>query len=195
MQHLASKRSWHWTWKRFWLDVGISTLARILCKGLLRPTQLAIRKYRISPHNLQLSPETDQIRETIKAELPEYAETMSITSLAEDLVGCGNLDVTSFKVNWGEAPCADLNTLFEDNEQPCEESRFSISSPSVWEAKFDLSGTCDNQGIPFANLRTGDAVLEPDFTPYWLEQLFYNATRLETLSLCVSRLCPSDSCF
>jgi len=175
------------------LGVGISTLARILHEGLLRPTQLAIRNYRIPAHNHQLSPETDHIRETIVVELPESAETVSLTSLAEDLVDCGNLDIISFKVGLGEAPCADLGTLFDENEQRCEEGRFSISSPSVWEISFELAGIHDNQELSCSRLRTAHAVLEPDSAPYWLEQLFYNTIRLETSSLCVRGPWPSDS--
>jgi hypothetical protein len=177
------------------LGVGISTLARILRKGLLQPTQIAIRDYRISADNLQLSPETDQIRETVVVELSDFAETVSITSLAEDLVDCGNLDVTSFRFGWGDKTCADLSTLFEENAHRCNEGTFSISSPSVRETSFELSGIHDNQSPPFSRLHTADAVLDPDSMPYWLEQLFYNATGLEKLSLCVKGPWPSDSWF
>jgi hypothetical protein len=177
------------------LGVGISTLARMLRKGLLQPTQITIRDYRIAADNLQLSPETDQIRETVVVELPESAETVSITSLAEDLVDCGNLDVTSFKVGWGDKTCADLSTLFEDNAHRCSEGTFSISSPSVRETSFELSGIHDNKDLPFSRLHTADAVLDPDSVKYWLEQLFYNAIRLQTLRLCVKGPWPSDSWF
>jgi hypothetical protein len=177
------------------LGVGISTLARILRKGLLQPTQIAIRDYRIPAVNLQLSPETDQIRETIVVELPESAETVSITSLAEDLADCGNLDVTSFNFGWGDAPCADPSTLFEDNAHRCHEGASSICSLSFREASFEFSGIYDNQGLSFSKLCTADTVLDADAASYWLEQLFYNATRLETLSLCIKRPWPSDSWF
>jgi hypothetical protein len=177
------------------LGVGISILARMLRRGLLQPTQIVLRDYRIPAENLQLSPETDQIRETVVVELPESAETVSITSLAEDLVDCGNLDVTSFKFGRGDATCADLGTLFQENAHRCNEGMFSIGSPSVRETSFEVSGIHDNQGLPFSRLHTADAVLDPDSAPYWLEQLFYNATRLETLSLCLKGPWPSDSWF
>lgn len=167
------------------IGVGISTLARILRKGLLRPTRTVIRDYRICPANLRLSRETDQIREMIQAELPDSAETVSIMSLAEDLVDCGNLDMTSLKVGWGDAPSGDLRTLFEDNAHRCYEGVCSIGSPSVREASFELSDSFDNQGLPCSKLHTADALLEADAAPYWLEQLFYNAVKLEKLSLCV----------
>lgn len=113
------------------LGVGISTLARILRKGSLRPTQVTMRDYRICDVNLRLSPETDQIREMINAELPNSAETVSIMGLAEDLVDCDNLDITSLRVGWGNAPSGDLSTLFEDNAHRCYEGISSLCSPSV----------------------------------------------------------------
>jgi len=167
------------------LGVGISTLPRILRRGLLRPTQIAIRDYRVCPANLQLSPEMDQVREMIGAKLPDSAETVSVTSLAEDLVDCGNLDVTSLKFGRGDALCGDLSTLFEDNAHRLHEGACSISSPTVREASFEISDIRDNQEPPFSKLRTADAVLVADAASYWLEQLFYNAIDLETLSLCV----------
>ena len=167
------------------LGVGVSALARILRKGLLRPVQIVIRDYRICDINLRLSPETDQIRKMIQAELPDSAETVSIMSLAEDLVDCGDLEITSLKVGWGDAPSGDLSTLFEDNAHRCYEGVSSLCSPNVGEASFELSGSFGNQGLPCLKLRTADALLEADAAPYWLEQLFYNAVRLEKLSLCV----------
>jgi hypothetical protein len=134
-----------------------------------------------------------KFRETVVAELPESAETVSLTSLAEDLLDCRNLNITSFKVGSGETPCADLGTLFDENKQRCEEGRFSISSPSVWEISFELAGIHNNQELPCSRLRAAHAVFEPDSAAYWLAQLFYNAIRLETLSLCVRGPWPSDS--
>ena len=176
------------------LGVGISILARILRKGLLRLTQITIRDYRICDINLRLSPETDQIREMINVELPDSAETVSIMSLAGDLVDCGNLKITSLKVGWGHAPSGDLSTLFEDNAHRCYEGVSSLCSPSVREVSFELSESFDNQGLPSSKLRTADVALDSGAAPYWLEQLFYNATKLETLKLYVRDFLSSGSC-
>jgi hypothetical protein len=155
--------------------------------------QITIRDYRICDVNLRLSPETDQIREMINAELPDSAETVSIMSLAEDLVECGHLDVVSLKVGWGHAPSGDLSTLFEDNAHRCYEGVSSLCSPSVREVSFELSDGFDNQGLPSSKLRTADVALDSGAAPYWLEQLFYNATRLETLRLYVRDFLSSGS--
>ena len=176
------------------LGVVTSTLARILRRGLLRPTHIAIREYRISPENLRLSPETDQIREMMKAELPDSAETVSIMSIAEDLVDCGNLDITSLEVGWADKPSGDLSTFSQENAHRCYDGNCSISSPNVREASFELSGSFGNQGLPSSKLHTADALLEADAAPYWLEQLFYNAVSLKTLNLCVRGSWNSGSC-
>lgn len=130
------------------------------------------------------SPETDQIREAIRAELPAAANTVSLTGLAEDLVECGNLDVLSLRSRLGgDTPSGDLHTFYEENLHRFHENGWLIGSPHVSEVEMELAVACNNEERRFWNPRTVDVRLHADAASYWLERFFYNSTRLSTVSL------------
>jgi hypothetical protein len=167
------------------LGIGIFTLACMMRKGLLQPTQITIKDYRISAGNLRLSPETDQIRERIEVVPPNAVETTSVTSLAEDLVECGNLDVTHIGFGLGDAPSGDIHGLYQRDAHRFHEPFYCVSSPHVDEASIGLSAGHDIHQARFSKLRTVDIQLDSDGASYWLELLFYKATNLDTLFLTV----------
>jgi hypothetical protein len=165
------------------LGFGIFTLANILRRGLLQPTEIRVKDYRIAVDNLRLCPETDQIRARIGVVPPDSVDIATVTSLMEDLVDYGNLDVTCLGFGLDATPGGDLRALHKRDAHRFYEVSCCVMDPYVAAASIGLPAKHNTQQARFSTLRDVDVRLDPDGASYWLELFFYSAMNLDTLFL------------
>jgi hypothetical protein len=170
------------------LDVGISDLVCILRERLLRPTKIRIRDYRIADDNFRLYPEMAHVRELIHVTSRNTSTAVSVSALAKSVVDGSSLGLTCLKFRGVDLPHPDLPILKGDTSRFCKNGENGvIGGPKVEEVIIKVFKEYEGQETSFSMLHSADTLVEHDTAPYWLEQIFYKAKTLKTLSLTVKQ--------
>jgi hypothetical protein len=170
------------------VDVGISDLVYILRGKLLRLTTIRIRDYRIADDNFRLCPEMAHVRELVHVTSGNTSTAVSLSGLAKSVVDGSSLGVTCLNFRGVDLPHPDLPILKGDTSRFCKNGENGVlRGPKVEEAMINAFEKYEGQETSFSMLRSANTLVEHDTAPYWLEQIFYKAITLETLSLTVKQ--------
>jgi hypothetical protein len=173
------------------LDVGISDLAHLLRERLFRPRRIRVRDYHIDPANVPLCPEMERVRELAQVASPAAegaVVSVRVDALAKKIIECSNLSVTYLEmrsVDIGAFPPVSWDSLASELG-----GTISLACPRAEEATIELIEDYSGQETAFSMLRSADILIEYDAATYWLEQIFYGAPNLKTLSLTVQQQSP-----
>lgn len=170
------------------VDAGISHLAHILRNRLLCPTKIQIRDHQIQEFNFRLCPEMARVRELIHVARSTAHITVSVNGLAKSIAERSNIAVSRLAMrsdDMGFSSPVSWDLLVSKLG-----GFVSLATPKLDEVTIELSKEHEAQETTFSSLRSADILLKADSAAYWLEQVFYNATNLETLSLSVKE--PPD---
>lgn len=165
-------------------DVGVVDLTTMLREKLLSPKTIKIRDYKIAHVNFQFSPEMVCLGDLMKETARDTTDALSVAGLARDVIHGANLAVTSLAIHSASLPLAENSVIHSTSINDRSETSV-LEDPRIKEAIIKLSPEYQGQEVKFSILRSAELLLECEATSYWLEQIFYKATMLRTLSLSI----------
>jgi hypothetical protein len=184
---------------------GMESLTQMLRTRQLRPKMIKIRDYHITENNFprrpdQNDPELFWARDLVLAQAPSWTTSCSATIMARDLVRGASVGVASLAVEYthwdiGEIPSEHdmpwtMDSRVYHGRMIVNSQVTSLGSPSVTEATIVLSPEYKGQETDFSSLHSVELRLgQQDAADYWLEQIFYKAPALRTLTLSFSPSC------
>lgn len=164
-------------------EIGVAELSRILREKLLRPSTIIIRDYQVDPINMLLCEEFARFRRLIRDIPKAAAEPVPIAVLARNVIESANLDVRSLAFQYADPGYGEQSVLSSAAFRKRFPDGISVASPVIREAVIELDKSY--QGCETRFSRLGSAVLQlgQEARLYWLQQIFYKASELETLKL------------
>lgn len=169
-------------------DIGVANLRQMLNERSLRPKVIKIRDYRICPSNFQLCAEMAQVKHFFSETKLTGAEPVPIAALAKDIIQGSGIGVESLTIRHVSSDHSQQAVICSAEFQEAHPS-FSVGSATITEAVIEISSTTVKSGdSPFSELRSAELLLGRKARIYWLEAIFYNTPRLETLHLSIRSL-------
>lgn len=163
--------------------IGVAELRRMLSEKLLCPSKVIIRDYRIEPINLLLCEEFARFR-SIVCEVPRHmGEPVPLAALARDIVEGANLDIQSLAFQHTDPGYGEHSVLSSATFRERFPNGISVGSPVIREAVIEVGAAYQGEETRLSKLRTANVQLGNEAQSYWLQQIFYKATELETLKL------------
>lgn len=164
-------------------NLGIAELQHILRERLLHPKTIIIRDYQIGPSNLHLE-ELAHLRHLVYNNSCTAENRVPLAALAKDIVDGANLDIESLQFRHVDSGFG-FTSILSSAEFLARHPGESVCSPMVTEAVIGVDVAYQGQVTRFSKLRSADLWLGQEATSvsYWLEQVFYDASKLKRLHL------------
>jgi len=144
----------------------------------LCPETIRIRDYRIAPGNSEWCPDTINSQNCCTGN-NSGVSPMPAAALARDIIDGADLAIVSISMRNKRLPLSGDSLARSLNLAQGRD--MSSSAPHITEVRIGLSPRHQGQGVGFSLLR--DALLR--VAPYWLEQVFHHAPKLEKLKLSI----------